>query len=193
MRRCSVAAALPAAKATPQYDLVARELRMQEDQLYAMEDYLDQYQQLVCKYRSENAALRRQLAENGVDAGNDRAAARERTPRTPERPADRIDRERRDRTEQPPPDIESPEMPPLEDDDVQRRRLGTDPARTHGESTAAAGESHDGCRQSVDARRSHSNRCRSQRPSSSDVWLHGEVVANERRRAAAGRRSRAAR
>lgn len=38
-----------------QYDQVARELRMQEDELYAMEDYVAQYQQLVCKYRNENA------------------------------------------------------------------------------------------------------------------------------------------
>ena len=32
-----------------QYDQVARELRMQEDELYALEDYLDQYQKLVCQ------------------------------------------------------------------------------------------------------------------------------------------------
>jgi len=50
-----------------QQDLVARELRMQEDQIYAMEDYLSQYQQLVCKYRSENAALRRRLADDYYD------------------------------------------------------------------------------------------------------------------------------
>lgn len=46
-----------------QHDVVVRELRMQEDQLYALENYLTQYQQLVRKYRSENTALRRQLAE----------------------------------------------------------------------------------------------------------------------------------
>jgi hypothetical protein len=48
-----------------QYDQAARELRMQEDQLYAMEDYVTQYQELLCKYRSENAELRRQLAARG--------------------------------------------------------------------------------------------------------------------------------
>jgi len=42
-----------------QRDLVARELRMQEDKIYAMEDYINEYQQLLCKYRSENAALKR--------------------------------------------------------------------------------------------------------------------------------------
>jgi hypothetical protein len=46
-----------------QSDLVTRELRMQEDQIYAMEDYLAQYQQLLCEVRAENAALKRQIAE----------------------------------------------------------------------------------------------------------------------------------
>src|ERR1044072_4982447 len=41
-------------------DLVARDRRLQEDQLYAMQDYISQYQQLVCRIRSENASLRRQ-------------------------------------------------------------------------------------------------------------------------------------
>jgi hypothetical protein len=50
-----------------QQDLVARELRLQEDKIYAMEDYLTQYQQLVCKYRSENAALRRRMADEYYD------------------------------------------------------------------------------------------------------------------------------
>lgn len=53
-----------------QHDIVVRELRMQEDQLYALENYLAQYQQLVRQYRSENASLRRQLAEvNGAADG----------------------------------------------------------------------------------------------------------------------------
>src|SRR4051794_12383632 len=42
-------------------DLVARDRRMQEDQMWAMQDYLQQYQQLICRFRSENASLRRQL------------------------------------------------------------------------------------------------------------------------------------
>lgn len=44
-----------------QSDLVARELRMQEDQIYAMEDYLGQYQRLLRQCRAENAALRQQV------------------------------------------------------------------------------------------------------------------------------------
>ena len=37
---------------------------MQEDQIYALQDYVNQYQRLLCKYRSENASLRRQLSES---------------------------------------------------------------------------------------------------------------------------------
>jgi hypothetical protein len=57
-----------------QQDLVARELRMQEDKLYAMEDYLAQYQQLVCQYRTENASLRRQL--ESIDSSSEDLPAR---------------------------------------------------------------------------------------------------------------------
>jgi hypothetical protein len=62
---------------------------MQEDQLYAMEDYLSQYQQLVCKYRSENASLRRQLSEihpDDADLPSPQGPARGRGPslRSPE-------------------------------------------------------------------------------------------------------------
>ena len=45
-------------------DLIARDRRMQEDQIYALQDYINQYQRLLCQYRSENASLRRQLSEN---------------------------------------------------------------------------------------------------------------------------------
>ena len=38
-------------------------MRQQEDKIYAMEDYLAQYQQLLCEARQENARLRRELAE----------------------------------------------------------------------------------------------------------------------------------
>jgi len=43
-------------------DLIARDRRMQEDQIYALQDYINQYQRLLCQYRSENASLRRQLS-----------------------------------------------------------------------------------------------------------------------------------
>ncbi len=46
-------------------DLVTRELRMQEDQIYAMEDYLSQYQQLLRQCRAENESLKSELAGDG--------------------------------------------------------------------------------------------------------------------------------
>jgi hypothetical protein len=49
-----------------QSDLVSRELRLQEDKIYAMQDYLAQYQQLLCQVRAENAALKQQLAAEGT-------------------------------------------------------------------------------------------------------------------------------
>src|SRR3954451_13875049 len=49
-------------------DLIARDRRIQEDQMWAMQDYIQQYQRLVCQFRSEKASLRRQLNDdrNGV-------------------------------------------------------------------------------------------------------------------------------
>lgn len=44
-------------------DIVQREMRQQEDQIYALEDYLSEYQQLLCDARSENAQLKRQLVQ----------------------------------------------------------------------------------------------------------------------------------
>lgn len=55
-----------------QTDVVEREMRWQEDQIYAMEDYISEYQQLLCQYRAENSALKRQL-------GSGRQSPRERT------------------------------------------------------------------------------------------------------------------
>jgi hypothetical protein len=42
-------------------DVVQREMRQQEDQIYALEDYLSEYQQLLCDAREENALLKQQL------------------------------------------------------------------------------------------------------------------------------------
>ena len=53
----ALAIALAGCQSGGQSDLVTRELRMQEDQIYAMEDYLSQYQQLLCELRAENARL----------------------------------------------------------------------------------------------------------------------------------------
>jgi hypothetical protein len=100
-------------------DIIARDRRMQEDQVYAMQDYVQQYQDLVCRYRSENASLRRQLAAGYVDGSYDdqpqpTPAARSRrpsrngpqfeSPRTPLRQQQQPDD----------PQIETPEVPPLQ-------------------------------------------------------------------------------
>jgi hypothetical protein len=105
-----------------QQDLIARELRMHEDQIYAMEDYLTQYQQLVCKYRSENEALRRRLADEYYDG--DALPAPRQTPRTgggrtapPSGTSIEIRETPGREGQQAPPreiEIEVPDVPPLE-------------------------------------------------------------------------------
>jgi hypothetical protein len=44
-------------------DVVQREMRQQEDQIYALEDYLSEYQQLLCDARSENQMLKQQMVK----------------------------------------------------------------------------------------------------------------------------------
>lgn len=51
-------------------DVVQREMRKQEDQIYALEDYLTEYQQLLCDARSENAALKRQMVKGQFREGS---------------------------------------------------------------------------------------------------------------------------
>ena len=108
-------------------DLIARDRRMQEDQIYALQDYVKQYQQLVCRYRSENANLRRQLTDGypvqpspadelqAMPRNHENSVIRP-TPQfqTPQTPATR---ERSTAPEpqplSPPPAIETPDVPPL--------------------------------------------------------------------------------
>lgn len=101
-----------------QHDLIVRELRKQEDQIYAMEDYLAQYQQLVCQYRAENAALRRQLSEMGVEAELPAPATPSPPPQDKRPPqngpsAPRPSTPRTNGT-RPKPEIQLPDVPPLE-------------------------------------------------------------------------------
>lgn len=58
-----VAASLVGCRSGVERDVVQRELRQQEDQIYALEDYLQEYQQLLCDVRAENAALKRQVVQ----------------------------------------------------------------------------------------------------------------------------------
>ncbi|QDT67991.1 hypothetical protein MalM25_09000 [Planctomycetes bacterium MalM25] len=56
-----------------QTDLYQRELRLQEDEIYRLEDYIGEYQSIIQNYRCELAETRRKLAERGrpepVEAG----------------------------------------------------------------------------------------------------------------------------
>jgi hypothetical protein len=171
-----IALVVAGCRSNAQQDLVARELRMQEDQLYAMEDYISQYQQLVCKYRSENAALRQQLAvdgdESGVDAlpvPNDRARPRNerrgptfRAPETPQR-------------SEPAPDdiqIQVPDIPPLEGS--TSTEVGAEVATTS--YTASAGEAASAA---VAVEEPPHNQSASITGQPDQAFLHGEVIAND--------------
>jgi hypothetical protein len=170
---------LTGCRSNAQHDLVARELRMQEDQLYAMEDYLSQYQQLVCKYRSENAQLRRQLAEGYYDGdelpppkdrvgtpGDRRAPSRAPTFRAPQTPQ---------RTEPAPSEtqIELPDVPPLEGSSATEADTEVATA-SHTESTSLTGEAASAADEEP---ASHPSPHPNEPPNL--VALRGEVTAND--------------
>jgi hypothetical protein len=158
-----------------QHDLVARELRMQEDQIYAMEDYLAQYQQLVCKYRAENAALRRQLGERDEDtlpAPRPSPHARNGTVPTTNGPA----------IEAPPPKtngmqpLEVPEVPPLEETTSSDAEMEPESPAADGEAALAAGES---AMDRVPVTPAVAFEPAARQEPIHQVWLHGEVVEND--------------
>jgi hypothetical protein len=157
-----------------QYDQVARELRMQEDELYAMEDYVAQYQQLVCKYRTENAALKRQLAASGVSPTT-RAPA---TNGTRTAPMDRsldVTPPATDETT-PAPGVQDPSVPPLEQTLHDETGPNSSGRRMRNGVTPAAAELVDN---DSSAARALALEEEAKRPAATDVWLRGEVVANE--------------
>jgi hypothetical protein len=178
---------------------------MHEDQIYAMEDYITQYQQLVCKYRSENAALRKQLENEYYDQGE--LPEPRQTPRTDgarEGPPAGTPSETREAPgqdgQQPRSrdiEIELPDVPPLEGStfyDFNSTNVVTaalyEPADLdYGEAASAAGKSH---RTPSGLARAQaiidpSQSSESQEPkhqltdpeSKSPLRLHGEVVAND--------------
>ncbi len=109
-----------------QQDLVVREMRQQEDQIFAMQNYLEDYQKLLCQYRADNAALKRQLAEGRSseprskdDNSNSPKELEPRKRRTsPPKESDQDSNSEPDRgpnMELPPaPEITDPEVPPLD-------------------------------------------------------------------------------
>ena len=152
---------------------------MQEDQLYAMEDYISQYQQLVCKYRSENAALRRQMAgdsyEGDVDElprpgpsvrpSNERRGPTFRAPQTPRRSGETSEGTQ----------IEVPEVPPLE---------GSTSTQDKYEVATASYERHQSCptrsaAKSVAVEEPATDQSSTADQSSKAVSLRGEVIAND--------------
>jgi hypothetical protein len=164
---------LAGCRSNAQQDLIAREMRMQEDQLYAMEDYISQYQQLVCKYRSENAALRRQMADgsnegdvdelprpgSNVRPGAERSGPTFRAPHTPSRNEPESDVI----------EIQVPDIPPLEgststqgDSEITTTTYN----ERAGEAASAAGEKPNG-----------QSTTHSEPPH--PVSLRGEVIAND--------------
>ena len=102
-------------------DVVQREMRQQEDQIYALEDYLSEYQQLLCDARTENAMLKRKIVQ-GQYRG-DRANGRgDQSESLPSPPTTRRSDTRAPAAEPsvippevPPLDLSEPAVPPLED------------------------------------------------------------------------------
>ena len=182
-----------------QQDLIARELRLQEDQLYAMEDYLTQYQQLVCKYRSENAALRRRLADDYYDEDDkeDELPAPRLRPRDrqPARPGTSIEiRETPGLDGEQPPareiEIELPDVPPLEGStsDESPSEPVVNASHTELASEAADGEAPSAAwQETVDNRTLESQNGNEPPPIEASptseqppqIWLRGQVVENE--------------
>jgi hypothetical protein len=147
---------------------------MQEDELYALEDYLDQYQKLVCKYRSENAALRRQLAENGVTAPSTSPRKSNGSPTAPGGP--KIDVPPPTDGTTPPAEIDTPDIPPLDVTSKYDSKSRAARSKSRGRVKLAGAQASEDKSSNVRAIAFESV---DKSPTAKDVWLHGEVVANE--------------
>ncbi len=184
-------------------DLIARDRRMQEDQIYALQDYITQYQQLLCRYRTENCNLKRQLSEGYVtepqpsepqpmprtrsSSPAPKSAPQFQTPQTPSI-----------RDEQPasPPENEAPAVPPLKSttdneitpemdapvrevatpDDSQPRVLAAsyeEPGTNSAPQSITSGEAASAAGEPV------ANAPLPTQPASDWLLLSGEVVAND--------------
>jgi hypothetical protein len=168
-----------------QRDLIARDRRAQEDELYAMGDYITQYQQLVCQYRSENATLRRQLAT--TRAGTSNVGEPQLMPqRGLTYPAPR--NAPRTNTPAPGPETPSPSTPKLDLPDVPPLNQGTSVPEAESLATHAVLASYNepaaGSAVQSDAPPEVPPNATGKRPSaaprdsSPDVLLSGEVIQN---------------
>lgn len=122
---CVAAALLAGCKSGVERDVVQRQMRKQEDQIYALEDYLSEYQQLLCDARNENAALKRQLVQGQFKAGSaNRPSASDQIdtlpspsstpPAAPATTEPEVDSNVAP-PDVPPLDLETPSVPPLND------------------------------------------------------------------------------
>ena len=111
-----------------QRDAYIRELRMQEDEIYELQDYMSEYQHLLREQRRENAQLRAQLAsqnstakgksaerdlEQEEDEDEGDSGVRSLLDR-PRRPVDEPDGEELDEPEFPGIDLGDPAMPAID-------------------------------------------------------------------------------
>ena len=154
---------------------------MQEDQIYAMEEYLAQYQELVCKYRSENSALRRQVA-NGTEADAVTPRTSPRTRNGPRSPATAPNIEvpalpRTNRT-QPPQNLDLPDVPALDETSLEDAelefQLGLDRSGVEQASAELMDESD-----AESVSQAEALQLSDEVAAVNDVWLRGEVVENE--------------
>ncbi len=176
-------------------DLIARDRRMQEDQIYALQDYITQYQRLLCQYRSENASLKRQLSEDSsvepqmaepqlMPRPRSGIPSTTKTPQfqTPTPPGVKQQQVSPPRT---PPKMETPEVPPLEstttDDSSTTESLLGEATEQHELAPRVLKASYDEpVRQSATtAAIPRANRGTTHTTGvTSDVMLSGEVVVN---------------
>lgn len=170
--------------------------------MWAMQDYIQQYQQLVCRFRSENASLRRQLNEEhaGVPvecepqpmpSTQSTRPAIKNGPQLENPPSPGIEER-----PSPTPSVEMPDVPPLKqgtsiDDGYAYKSLAIDErgqrnqdrhAQTASYESPAAGEAASAAGKPVDDAASNNGPNRNGNASaetSPDILLSGEVVAND--------------
>lgn len=186
-----VFAAAVGCQSNSERDLIARDRRMQEDQIYALQDYINQYQQLVCQYRSENASLKRQLSGGRVaepQPSEPQPAPRGSGPSPSTSPTFQAPQTPGEQEQSPPetPKIETPEVPPLKTTTLDEAASTNEPQVSDSEtqddaSPLVLAASHD--EPAHEAPSSEPGQSPTNEPTSSEsasnVLLSGEVVAND--------------
>jgi hypothetical protein len=168
-------------------DLAARDRRLQEDQLYAMQDYISQYQQLVCRYRQENTALKRRL-EYDCD-GAPVAREPQPVPRTPTTSPTNINGPKietsptpgKGQQPAPSPNLDMPDVPPLKQGGSASNDIPPEPREVLPASYFAPIKNNQHISNGEPASAGGSPNSKPTQPStkSPNILLSGEVVANE--------------